>query len=325
MLVEEVISPYSAPVADMALNEADKAWIRQEIQAAHKRHGLGKLTGFLKDWGGFGAAIAILIFVLMQWTGYIEFRTRTDDRLTGIEKNLARLELQNQASLSQSEFETTLPELRPVVAYARKQNVKVPPKVIEDLRAKLLGTSSGAPEFWPTVSEFINYRSMVIAASSEQVKRLLTERIPLCTDSTPKPMSIKEVLGPHEANYNPGLYENCRFTLDSSAQDQRINEILTGTTPFLKFRNCLIEYHGGEVNLILAWDKVPVTLIAVPPNSEDKSHPVTVHTNLTGPAIEFDNCLFDFSFQTAPPPKGQQLSTTLLAQNLASVTLPVAR
>jgi hypothetical protein len=34
----------SVSIKDMALNEADKAWVRQEIQSAHRRHGLGKLT-----------------------------------------------------------------------------------------------------------------------------------------------------------------------------------------------------------------------------------------------------------------------------------------
>jgi hypothetical protein len=43
----------------MPLNEADRAWIRQEIQSAHKRLGIGKLTGFIKDWSGTGAAAAV--------------------------------------------------------------------------------------------------------------------------------------------------------------------------------------------------------------------------------------------------------------------------
>ena len=68
-------------IADMPLNETDKACIREHVRGAHERHGWGKFTGAIKDRGGAGAAITILILALTRWTTYIEFRTQTNDRL----------------------------------------------------------------------------------------------------------------------------------------------------------------------------------------------------------------------------------------------------
>ncbi len=95
---------YSEIENDMPLNETDKTWIRQEIQNALKRQGRGKVIGFIKDWSGIGGCVAILIFILLQWTAYVEFRTQTNDRLGVIEKGLTTLQLQSQISLPQAAF-----------------------------------------------------------------------------------------------------------------------------------------------------------------------------------------------------------------------------
>ena len=89
--------------SEMALNSTDKAWITLEIQTALKRKGWGKLTGFIKDWSGAGAAAGILIFMLSQWGNYVEFRTQTNLRLTSIEGKLETINKQlasNTASLA---------------------------------------------------------------------------------------------------------------------------------------------------------------------------------------------------------------------------------
>ena len=73
---------------EVALNDQDRAWIRQEINAAirgrplwHKILDFVPMTGF----------IAICIFIITQWTAYVEFRTKTIDRLDAIEKILPHL------------------------------------------------------------------------------------------------------------------------------------------------------------------------------------------------------------------------------------------
>jgi hypothetical protein len=295
----------------MPLNETDKAWIREYVKAAHARNGWGKLTGAIKDWGGAGAAIAILILALTQWTAYIEFRTQTNDRLISIEKKLVISALQSQVSLPQAAFDKALPDIRSTIAAARKDRINAPPAVIEELRSKLLATNSTAHDFWPTLSEFVSYRSALNFTGGTHAFATL----PNCTDSLPKPMTVKEVLSPTELVTNRGFYQDCRFILDSAEQDQKLNAILKLTTPLLTFKNCLIEYHGGEISLILAWDKEPFSVTIAGSGSQ---------VRLSGPAIQFEHCLFNFSFQTSPPPHGQRLSTTLLAQDISFVSLPVS-
>jgi hypothetical protein len=313
---------------NMALTEADKKWLSETFQPVHKQHGKSRIANLIKEWGSPAVAVVVLIFVLTEWSAYIEFRTRTNDRLGTIENKLTTSELRSQVSLPQSAFEKVLPEVRSEIATARKDQLSVPPAVIEGLRSKLLASNSEAPDFWPTLSEFVSYRSSLSyhAVTPAPPKNLFyysfAKLLPDCTDSLPKPMTIREVLGPHEATTNRGLYENCRFVLDSAKQAQILNGILKGNTPLLTFKNCLIEYHGGEINLILAWDKEPFTVTLVGKGPEDQTK--VIHTTLSGPAIQFENCLFSLTFQNPPPPNGQRFSTTLLAENTASVSLPVS-
>jgi hypothetical protein len=239
------------------------------------------------------------------------------------------LDIQIQTSLPQAAFDKALPDIRSMIAAARKDRISVPPAVIEGLRSKLLASNSSAPDFWPTLSEFLSYRSVLsyhaVAAPTAPIGMYYFAKLPDCSDSLPKPMTIKEILSPNEAVPNRGLYENCQFVLDSPIQTQRINGILNNGTPLLTFKNCIVEYHGGEINLIFAWDKTPFTFTFVPPNPEDKTPPKIVTTTLSGPAIEFEDCLFEFSLQGPPPRRGQQISTALLVQDASSVALPVAK
>jgi hypothetical protein len=306
----------------MALSNADKEWIRREIREAIHGVGWRKLGILIRTWSLPGVAGAFLLFLWLQWGVYVEFRTHTSDRLDVIEKNLTQLELQDHASLPQSLFEMTLPDLRTIVSAARKENVKASPKVIEDLQSKLLGTSPGVPDFWPTVSEFITYRSTIASTSPEQTRKLLTEALPNCTDSLPKSMKIKQVLDPNNAVLDRGVYEHCRVTLDSAHDNEIINTILNSRTPLITFRDCLIVYRGGQIKLILAWDKMPVSLHIGHPGDNDKR---IFHVTLSTSAITFENCLFDFSVQTLPPSEGQKVSVFLLAQNSATVNLPSAK
>jgi hypothetical protein len=286
-----------------------------------------RLNNHIKFFWGiiafFGAALLTIGGILIHMNGQLGRL----DSLDSIGQKLTKLELNSQASLPQSAFDKALPEIKSTVATARKDRISVPPAVIEGLRDKLLASNSNAPDFWPTIAEFISYRSLI---QSPPPRRPLGQAyyaaiVPTCTDSFPAPMKVTAVLSPHEIAQSRGIYENCLFVLDSPDQDQRINTILNTRTPYLTFKNCLIEYRGGEINLILAWDKMPFTITLVPPTPEDKTPPEVHQTTLSGPAIEFENCMFDFSLQGPPPEKGQQISTTLLAQNMSSVMLPVAK
>jgi len=135
----------------MALNNTDKAWITLEIQTALKRKGWGRFTGFIRDWSGTSAVVAILILTFAKWEGYVEFRTKTSDRLDAIEKTLSQISA--NLELLKPRAGSTLPEaikknlslhknsdlgLKTVAALAteaKEQHVPADPKQISDVGA----------------------------------------------------------------------------------------------------------------------------------------------------------------------------------------------
>ncbi len=270
-------------------------------------------------WGVIAATLGVLGCMAVE----LYRINRHLGEIDGFKQEVTKIELQTQASLPQPAFEKALPDIRSAVATARKDRIKVPPAVIEGLRSKLLASDSSAPDFWPTLSEFVSYRSSLSYRASAAAAPVPTmaysmKKIPDCVDSLPQSMRIEST-----SSFSKGLYENCRFVLDSEAQDKKLNAILSGNTPVIVFQHCLIEYHGGEINLILAWNKEPFTFVI--PGTGPQDPTTFTQLRLTGPAIDFQNCLFNFSFQNAPSSNGQLLSTALLAQDAASASLPVAR
>lgn len=310
-----------------------------DTQIGNIRERLGRIEGRLEsessqktNWLGIAllGAVATAFLGYLGWLGVQVFDQ--GKKLSSIEATLVVLGLQTQVSLPQAAFDKALPDIRSAVAAARQENVAVPPAVMDELRSKLLASNSEAPSFWPTLSEFVSYRSSLSyrqpSAAPPPFPRTGTAefrvaRPPNCTDSLPKPASVKEVLSPNQLTSNPGIYENCRLVLDSATQDAALNAILRENTQFITFKNCLIEYHGGEISLILAWDKAPFTLVLVGKGPQDPTK--TFQVEMSGPAIQFENCLFVLAFQNPPPPNGQRLSTTLLAENTSSISLPIAR
>jgi hypothetical protein len=330
------------PIEDlMPLNDADRAWIRETIRTAHEKHGLGRLLGFIKDWGGTGAAVAILIFALAKWEGYVEFRTSTNIRLDRIEKgintienrlgaveqtlvgiqhDLSRQSLIKQAALPLPEFKSTLPDLRTAIATAQQQKVKVDHKVVSDLQHKL-NASVDAPDFWPTAAQFISYRSQT---SVQDYQDLTRPDLPNCVDKPPVPMKmtmdaetekglVGEPIKPGGTHQFPALYENCRFTLDSPEETSMIPELGEGRSYVLKFRRCRIIYHGGPITLLTAHPH-PTAITAYGPTRSD----VFI---IVGQTIIFDDCLFQFNITAPPVPDGQSLTRQLLSQSGSTLTV----
>jgi hypothetical protein len=235
--------------------------------------------------------------------------------------------LKHSASLPQDQFDKSLPQLRAAISAARKQDVKISNTVIESLQTKLMASSSVSPDFWPTISQFISYRS--IAAFPEEANRLLSQQIPNCVDVAPHEpvvLSVRPATSGEQAQValSHQVYENCRFRLDSPTDDEKINTVLQHTNPWIDFKNCLVEYRGGPINVILAYDKAPFTITERKPNGKIiKGH--TGEITISGPAIRFWDCVFDISVQGPPEPRGQKILPVLLAQNASSISLPVAR
>jgi hypothetical protein len=308
----------SAPIEDlMPLNDADRAWIRETIRTAHERNVLGKVTGFIKDWGGTGAAVAILIFALMRWEAYVEFRTNTNNRLANIEKilggiqaDLAKQSLINQAALPLPDFKATLPDLSAALAIAKQQNVKISPKVIGDLQDKLTA-STNASSFWPTAAEFISYRSQVTATDFQS---LIHPDLPKCADHAPIPVQTKEG-GPANGEWIPSYYHDCRFTLDSEQEVKELSTWLDDRAFVLTFRHCQIAWHGGEINLLTTLD--------------NSNKPGPAYTSegaelfaVSGRYLHFEDCLFLFTVSSTPAQDGQEFTQQLLTQNGRTIDFP---
>lgn len=169
--------------------------------------------------------------------------------MAGIQGEIARQTVTADAALPASEFKATLPELGPAIATTRKQKLKVSPKIIRDLQRQLTATDADAtPSFWSAASEFISYRSFNSASWNPPPS------LPTCTDSSPAPSTVS-ILSPTKMTINPGVYENCTFTIDSPKDDARLNEIIQHRLAVIIFRHCVIVYRGGSINLVINLDK----------------------------------------------------------------------
>jgi hypothetical protein len=170
----------------MALNNTDKAWITLEIQTALKRKGWGRLTGFMKDWSGTGAAVAILILAFAKWEGYVEFRTKTNDRLETIEKTLSQISaslellkpragntlpqaIKNNLSLERNS-DLGLKTVAALATKAKEQNVTADPQQISALGIDLASESRlfkgpQVTDAWNALTGLLNYSSFLKMAS----------------------------------------------------------------------------------------------------------------------------------------------------------------
>jgi hypothetical protein len=320
---------YPSEEAFVAIRNEDWPLIKKAIDdaiAPFKPRGWRKALFLLREWGVLGAIAAIIVGLLAiaagaiyQATARIEkqtrFQTETEGALKEIRASIIEIKagftkqsLSTHAALPLADFKASLSDLGSSIAAARKQNLKVPPKIVDDLIRKMTSTDKNTPAFWPVAAELISYRSLTLATP-------FIAALPNCTDSLPTVSRIIEVPNPKTAKVGPGIYENCRITLDSEEENKRINSILSDRNPSLSFKHCLVIYRGGPVNLILSWNNRPVRTIVE--GKEPSIGTVSVPNTLS-----FEECLFDFSFQGIPPPNGQQITETLLAQNGHTVTFP---
>jgi hypothetical protein len=211
-----------------------------------------------------------------------------------VQGSLARQNLKTYAGLAPSEFKATLPDLSSSIAVARRQNVRVPSKVVDDLSKQLTATETSASGFWPTAGEFISYRS---ALTHEDLVNLKNS-MPKCVDTQPHPATTARAIqaspDPQTVPLNPAHYDNCRIQLDSPEEDARLSYWAQSVPPqtALVFNHCLVTYNGGIVRL-------------------------QIHSPLL-----FENSLWEFSIFGTPPPSGQKVTETLLTSNPNSVQFP---
>jgi hypothetical protein len=236
-------------------------------------------------------------------------------RVGEIRGMLAVMNLRHNASLSKEEFQATLPELKSSVEIARQEGVKLPSQVMLNLQRRFAEASQSAAAFWPAVSEFISYRSFNV--SSAGTRELASTRLPNCRDIPLPPQKITKVIDQQHLEGSQPAWENCRVTLDSPDDAKRINTVLLTQLVRVVFKHCLVTYNGGPIGLIFyVPDSAGTTFMT-------ESGPV-VRTSLriSGQAVQFYDCLFEFSATIVPPLSGRKMTAALLTQDATSVRLP---
>lgn len=291
----------------MPLNEVDKAWIREEIRSSR-----GLLTSVKVI--GVGAILTVVGTILFQWSAYVEFRTLTNDRLTVIEKSLTTMGLQNSAALPQQSFDKVLPHLKETFSTLRKDNIKVSPQIVTDLQSKFTDASDSASDYWPTAAAFISYRSFVTSAAPPTSLPNCRDTKPNISTFTTQPTSAGETL---KAQAKLAVYKDCRITLDSPEDGNKLNELLRDVA-MITFSRCLVIYRGGEVKFALSWNN-HIAGSAVGKNGG------AVTLTVSGNTVEFIDCWLDFSINESPRSReGRLLTRLFLNQPGSQIDLPLA-
>jgi hypothetical protein len=161
---------------DMPLNETDKAWIRETINASHKRKGLGRFAGFLKDWGGVLGIGALTVFVFSQWSAYIEFRTKTNSDLDLINKSLARIDPNFAAyELTQIDHvdQKTIQQAQQIIKTAKADGRPISPQIIAEMGKKFISASGKNPDAWNVALDLADYRSSLNENPTSEPARAL--------------------------------------------------------------------------------------------------------------------------------------------------------
>jgi len=178
-----------------------------------------------------------------------------------------------------------------VIHQLRESTVSLPNDAVDRTSQQLndlVTVKSDLPETWATVGEFITYRSQVIGGWREST-------LPLCTHNAASGHSgtfkyrVKE--GSKEVSHGPVEYDNCKIILDSLDATAELSLDLSFADVI--FRHCVVFYNGGPIILF------PIKVGAETP------------AKLVG-SLNFQDCLFIFSFPTIPVPQGQQLARTIL-------------
>ena len=249
-----------------------------------------------------------------------ETTTSTDSSLrtlTPFIQDLVKHQFENTSKLSAATFQKRLPAIRDLLAVAKDQKVKVEPTVTAALGKQLLKVPSGSNDFWAVAGDFISYRSFITVSWAP------SENLPNCTDSQPTITTVTQPFTlegqPHELRHNLGEYRNCRVTLDSPTDGERLRSLLFGSVPNLFFYRCVVVYRGGPVKIPLAWNNRVIDSVT------DKKGPAASLSE-SGNTLTFNDCVFEFSLPQSPPAsEGQQLTKSVLSQDTPTIVLPLAK
>lgn len=165
---------------EMPLRNDDRDWIRGEITAAIaalKPRGWHKALSLLREWSVLGVTAMLIVALLALAAGAFyqattrvkeeaTFRTHTEDRLTGIEGNVASI----KAALEGMKLEQigsspanpeSITEAKNILKVATSNKTKIDPSIVKDVAIKFVEASQEAPAAWNAVMAFLEYRSFL--------------------------------------------------------------------------------------------------------------------------------------------------------------------
>jgi hypothetical protein len=267
----------------MALNDMDKAWVREAIREGNKPN----VEKLIKDWFPAAAVVALLIFAWNKSSDFTAFTVKTNDRLEQIEKTLARQNLTSTATLSTGAFASNLPQLAVDIKTAREKQITVSAGVIKDLSQKLLETSSGEHGYWLAAVQFVDFKYLPRQGSGS---------LPKCQTLSSTPLPPQEEIRNFDGSITkiPGQpfppanwvakaeLLNCVLDLDDNGdwastsvgrQFQEVKKANPNVSRYvLDLTNVLIKYSGGklppvdEIRFTNCWFELPTP--ADTPNKE---------------------------------------------------------
>jgi hypothetical protein len=158
----------------MPFSQENQEWIMAKIREALRPNGWKTFANWLRYWGLIGVAVTAFLALIAiaitlgisalsgrtqeatfrgsteQWQKTTDMRLGTiESGLKDIRDQLTKQSLATHAALPLQDFKATLPDLGSSVAVARQQNVKVPPKVVDDLAQKMTAIETNAQTFGP--------------------------------------------------------------------------------------------------------------------------------------------------------------------------------
>jgi len=150
------------------------------------------------------------------------------------------------------------------------------------MRDKLMGIQPQSASFWPTVTEFISYRSQMLASWQET-------KLPDCAE---KPATGTGTVSQGIFTHGPLFYRNCKIMLDSPTTSVNLSTYLEIAD--VVFDHCVIFYDGNPIVIF------PVKVA--------QDTPPKIVGN-----IHFNDCQFVFAVTKTPVPQGQQLIRVVLS------------
>jgi hypothetical protein len=215
-------------------------------------------------------------------------------------QDVIRHQFESASQLPARTLGERLPAVKNLIALAQNERVQIKPAVATSLSQKLLQVDNVNQTYWEVASALINYRW---SATSPQN---FPPNLPDCTDTEPHLWVDALDFGRIVLQLEKDVYSDCRVTLDSPKDGEKLNRDLTsGTVSHVEFRHCLIVYRGGVVKMPLVWRERRIK-----PTIGFKQ-PYTV----SGLTLLFMDCAFDFSLpQTAPSIEAQEVTKTFLRE-----------